>query len=162
MLRSAGHTIFFSGFILCLTFVCIVFMPLDFIAVTGIGSSISIALSLLVNLTVTPCLLLAFPTFFSNSVQPFVCCGRRFTYGTNDENRNYEPLIKPTLGINGEDSLMSTKELEDMQSSCWYRLGNMNVRFGTGLLCILIVLAFVLPAGVFCWSYVASDALIQG
>lgn len=148
VMATAGHTILVSGGILCVTFLIMVALPLTFVQVTGVCAALSIFFSLLVNLTVMPCLLLAFPNFFARCVEPFLCCGkRRLTYGTRPE---YE-------------ALGGVQEVEEqkMQDSNWYRLGHLNSRPVIGVLFCLLCLAAVAPLAYFAVTYTQSDSLSQ-
>lgn len=152
-LQSAGHTIAVSGSILALSFVCSAFLPLRFVAVTGIASALSIVESLLVNLSLVPALLLVFPSFFARAVEPFSCCGRSVKWGARPSVA-YTPLVREPAACEGED-------VAAMQASNWYRLGTLNVRPRSALLMIALVIAVCVPLAAFSWQYVASDALVQ-
>lgn len=93
MLSSAGHTITVSGITLAGmytnlrlsyfahyldkgTFMGLAILPMELLRTLGLGSAVSILITLLVNLTLTPSLLLAFRGFFSGCIQPVKCFGR--------------------------------------------------------------------------------------
>lgn len=65
MMASAGHTITVSGSTLAVCFLGQLFFPLDLLRSLGIGSAIAVSMTLIVNLTLTPALLLSFPRFFT-------------------------------------------------------------------------------------------------
>ena len=70
MLSTAGHTILVSGSTLTVCFLGLVIFPLDLMISTGIGCALAVSVTLIVNITLTPTLLLAFPSFFSLAVAP--------------------------------------------------------------------------------------------
>lgn len=91
MLASAGHTglnkknfFFFNDFFLTILvlvsgitlggcFLGLAVLPLGYARSTGIGCAITITIALLLNLTLTPSLLLAFERFFHAIATPFGC-----------------------------------------------------------------------------------------
>ena len=66
MTRYAGHVVLLSGSTLTITFLGLIFFPLNILQSIGIACAIALVISLIVNLTLTPALLLTFPVFFSN------------------------------------------------------------------------------------------------
>ncbi|KNC53625.1 MmpL efflux pump [Thecamonas trahens ATCC 50062] len=70
MLSTAGHTIVVSGLTLMVCFLGLVIFPLDLMVSTGVGCAVAIAITLLVNMSLTPALLLTFPSFFSRCIEP--------------------------------------------------------------------------------------------
>ena len=71
MMGAAGHTVLVSGATLALCFAGIAALPLGMLRTMGIGAGSVAALAVVVNLTLTPTLLLSFPRFFSD----FACGG---------------------------------------------------------------------------------------
>ena len=75
-LRSSGHTILVSGSTLAACFLVLGIFPVSIVRAPGIAATFAVVMSVLVNLTLTPALLLLFPTFFAGtSVR--CCCARR-------------------------------------------------------------------------------------
>ena len=64
MVRSAGHTVFVSGATLCVSLFALVTVPLNLIQSLGVSCGLSLAITLMVCLTLVPAALLAFPVFF--------------------------------------------------------------------------------------------------
>ncbi|ETO19442.1 hypothetical protein RFI_17788 [Reticulomyxa filosa] len=62
--RWSGKVVAFSGFILSITYVGLVFYPMVMLQSVGLGASIAVMCTILINLTCTPALLLMFPDFF--------------------------------------------------------------------------------------------------
>jgi uncharacterized membrane protein YdfJ with MMPL/SSD domain len=88
MLASAGKTILVSGTTLTLCFVGLCFFDLVLLKTLGAACSCSIATIMLVNLSVTPVLILTFPGFFAKVRAPRVphvhvllaCCHLCFSH----------------------------------------------------------------------------------
>ena len=70
MLRTSGHTVLVSGTTLALCFAGLAFFQVSMLSIPGLATAIAITIAVIVNLSLTPALLLAFPTFFANSVRP--------------------------------------------------------------------------------------------
>lgn len=77
MLRTAGHVVFVSGTTLMLTFMGLVFFPLSFLQSVGVGAAFALLMCLVVNLNLTPVLLLTFPGFFGTFRLVPQCLARR-------------------------------------------------------------------------------------
>ena len=75
MLRTSGRTIATSGFVMLFCFCVVAIFPFDVIRYIGLGCAISVAITLVVDLTMTPALMLCFPKFFS--YQSCCPCSRR-------------------------------------------------------------------------------------
>merc|ERR1719499_2812083 len=63
--RWSGKVIALSGIILSLTYFGLIFYPMEILQSVGLGAGLAIVCTILVNLTLTPALLLLFPYFFS-------------------------------------------------------------------------------------------------
>ncbi|ETO21499.1 hypothetical protein RFI_15705 [Reticulomyxa filosa] len=64
MTRWSGKVVAFSGFILSITYIGLVAYPMTMLQTVGLGASIAVLCTILINLTCTPALLLMFPNFF--------------------------------------------------------------------------------------------------
>ena len=62
MLRSAGHTILVSGSTLCACFLVLAIFPVSIVRSPGIATSFAVVFSVLASLSLTPALLLLFPS----------------------------------------------------------------------------------------------------
>ena len=81
MTWSAGHTVLVSGSTLVLCFLSLMFFPTALLSSSGLGCAIAIAVTIVVNLTLTPALLLTFPNFFEAATKPaWSCCGFVFLF----------------------------------------------------------------------------------
>eukprot|EP00912_Choanoflagellata_sp_UC4_P001158 UC4_evm1s721 len=72
--RSAGHTILVSGLTLTVCFLGLVTFPNVLLSTIGLGASISVFITLIINLVLTPALLYTFSGFFSRCASG---CGSR-------------------------------------------------------------------------------------
>lgn len=70
-LRHGGSVVVVSGGLLCLTWVALAFFPVDGLNAIGYCSAITVLFCVASNLLITPCMLLAFPDFFSSTAH---CC----------------------------------------------------------------------------------------
>ena len=75
--RWSGKVVCLSGAILASTYLCLVAYPLSALQSMGLGASIAILCTILVNMTLTPSLLLIFPVFFSQFGANGCGCWRR-------------------------------------------------------------------------------------
>jgi len=73
MLRYAGHTLVVSGGTLVLCFLGMLMIPFEAMQTLAIGCAIAILSTLLVNLSLTPALLLQFDSFFRKSADECHC-----------------------------------------------------------------------------------------
>ncbi|BFU20057.1 MmpL efflux pump, putative [Entamoeba histolytica HM-1:IMSS-B] len=64
MLRTSGRIVGTSGFVMLFCFSVIAIFPFDIVRYIGIGCTISVTITLVVDLTMTPALFLCFPRFF--------------------------------------------------------------------------------------------------
>jgi len=75
-----GHIVAMSGGTLAITFLALAFFPMSFLQSVGIGASLALIVTMSVNLTLTPALLLTFGGFFSYFETPWLikklcpCC----------------------------------------------------------------------------------------
>ena len=63
-LCTAGHTVLVSGTTLAVAFAGLGFFPTTLLSSVGVGAACAVAVTVLVNLSLTPALLLACPGFF--------------------------------------------------------------------------------------------------
>ena len=70
ILGTAGKTILVSGMTLLLSFLALLFFPMTMISSLGLGCAIALGVTISVNLTLVPALLLQFPTFFMAAAAP--------------------------------------------------------------------------------------------
>lgn len=68
--RASGEVVLASGLTLAITFASLIAFPVDFLSSIGIGSSVTLLVCLLVNLTFAPAMLFVFPRFFADFTMP--------------------------------------------------------------------------------------------
>ena len=66
MLKVPGHTVLTSGVTLMICLFALAPIPVDVLNSMGLGAGIVTFMAVLVNLTMTPCILLLWPNFFSD------------------------------------------------------------------------------------------------
>ena len=81
-LRSSGHTVLVSGATLAACFLVLGIFPVSIVRAPGIATTFAVIMSVAVNLTLTPALLLRFPAFFAGA--PVSCCGRKAAPADDD------------------------------------------------------------------------------
>merc|ERR1719464_1421809 len=87
--RWSGKVIALSGTILSLTYFGLCFYPMEGLQSVGLGAGLAIVCTILVNLTLTPALLLLFPYFFSQfgwagCPCQYICCTKDRGNGDGD------------------------------------------------------------------------------
>lgn len=95
--RWSGKVIALSGTILSLTYFGLCFYPMEVLQSVGLGAGLAIVCTILVNLTLTPALLLLFPYFFSQfgwagCPCQYLCCtkGNAQSHDDDDHDGNAE------------------------------------------------------------------------
>ena len=94
-LRSSGHTLLVSGSTLAACFLVLGIFPVSIVRAPGIAATFAVVMSVLVNLTLTPALLLLFPTFFAGTSVRCCCCARRGDAADNDSPGCSSRLVVP-------------------------------------------------------------------
>ncbi|MHA2255940.1 MAG: MMPL family transporter, partial [Candidatus Heimdallarchaeaceae archaeon] len=137
MNKNAGHTVSVSGVTLAITYLGLAFFPLQLLATVGIGSAVAIIMTLLVNLTLTPALLLAFGKFFS-----------KFSL--------YKKLEK---NKKTSEKDMKKLEIEKQFKSIWFKIGKFSTKYAP--LVIIIILAIAVPVSIQVFKFDRSIDLMQ-
>lgn len=137
MNKNAGHTVSVSGVTLAITYLGLAFFPLQLLSTVGIGAAISIIITLLVNLTLTPALLLTFDKFFS-----------KFSLYKKLERRKQTPQ---------EDN--KKWEIEKQFKSIWFKIGKFSTKFAP--IVILVILAAAIPISIQVFKFDRSIDLMQ-
>ncbi len=98
MMQRAGHTIFTSGVTLILTMAGLVFFPVSVLSSVGVGISIAITVLLIINLSFTPTLLLAFGSWIEKEkkgeTKPL---GSKFWYKVGKLSTRHSILVIATI-----------------------------------------------------------------
>lgn len=103
MVLHSGHTVCGSGFTLAICFFSLLFFPVHMIQSIGLGVIMSILSAIVINLTIIPAALLAFPKFFTDK------CGQSSLPDGGSRN----------VSLTGDASLGSPSV--EFQSTGWYR-----------------------------------------
>ncbi len=127
MSQHAGHTIMLSGLTLAITFLGLVFFPLELLSTIGLGATVCIITTLIVNLTLTPSLLLTFGKFFSKL-------------------RWY----RKSKGIKeGELEDYKKKDLVNQAKSIWYRISKFSTKYALVVILVIVILTIPISIQVF-------------
>ena len=127
MSKHAGHTITVSGLTLAVTFLGLVFFPLQLLSTIGLGAAITIVITLGVNLSFTPAALLTFEEFF-----------KKFTL--------YKKLAKKQPET--EDQIKKN-EITAQMKSIWYKIGKLSTKYAPFVIIIVIIIAIPVSIQVF-------------
>ncbi|MHA1199680.1 MAG: MMPL family transporter [Candidatus Heimdallarchaeaceae archaeon] len=127
MSKNAGHTITVSGLILIVCYLGLIFFPLQLLSTIGLGAAITIFITLSVNLSFTPAVLLTFENFF-----------KKFTL--------YKKLKR---GKKDETDDIEKKEIADQLKSVWYKVGKFSTKYAPFLIIAIIVIAIPVSIQVF-------------
>ena len=124
MLEHAGHTISVSGLTLAITFFDLVFSPVGLLASIGLGAVVCILITLIVNLTLVPALLILFGKFFSN----------------------FSLLDRKKKKLPEKEQPRKITELQNQMKSFWFKLGKFTTKFAIPI--ILIIIAVAIPISI--------------
>ena len=137
MSKHAGHTITVSGLTLAITFLGLVFFPVELLSTIGLGSAIAIVMTLIVNLTLTPALLLTFGGFF-----------KKFTL--------YKKLAKKQPETEKE---FKKRDIESQMKSIWYKIGKFSTKYAPFV--IIIIVAAAIPISIQVFKFDRSMDFLQ-
>lgn len=131
MVRTAGRVVLVSGVVLLFTWLALAAFPVFGTDTLGYCSAITMFTCIVVNVSMNPALMLAFPTFFAKAAQdPWRCC----RYRRRDAPSTSLPLTTPAGA--------------DARHSCYGRLAARVVRMPGMLLVPLVVYALLTPGAV--------------
>lgn len=134
MLETSGHTVIVSGATLSLCFLGLIFFQVTMLSIPGLASALAITVAVLVNLTLTPSLLLVFPRFFARCIHP---CNSPCTPADADESR---PILSPAAA-----HLSGLPDSTELRKSRWFRFGLATTRWPWSILLILLVAGLAVP-----------------
>lgn len=127
MSKNAGHTITVSGLILIVCYMGLIFFPLELLSTIGLGAAVTIFITLGVNLTFTPAILLTFENFF-----------KKFTL--------YKKLSRKKKD---EKEDVKEREIADQLKSIWYKIGRFSTKYAPFLIIAIIIIAIPVSIQVF-------------
>eukprot|EP00040_Diaphanoeca_grandis_P037052 m.239504 g.239504 ORF g.239504 m.239504 type:complete len:890 (-) comp33745_c6_seq1:229-2898(-) len=165
MVCYAGHTVLVSGSTLILCFLSLMFFPSVMFQSMGYASALSLAITLCVNLSLTPTLLLLFGNFFRRSILPSkvlncvsrtVGCGEKIRDPPNNIYEDeHEVSAQRQRLINDDDESAADKadnkqsvlevELNKLTKTRWYKFVNSVSSYPKIVIFILIGVA--IPCG---------------
>jgi uncharacterized membrane protein YdfJ with MMPL/SSD domain len=172
MLHSAGYIILVSGSTLCVSFLGLLFLPMEILRSLGLGAAVSILMALVVNLSLVPALLFTMGPAILRAHHALSGCfftslkrlrggrgrdaGSRAKYGLLEESGADAPLVEDSEG--GEEGrhksvcedgpheyLHSLDDERHLDESCWLGLARLVVRKRWGVLILVAVLGLALP-----------------
>eukprot|EP00164_Ancoracysta_twista_P000151 GFYU01000222.1.p1 GENE.GFYU01000222.1~~GFYU01000222.1.p1 ORF type:complete len:843 (+),score=247.73 GFYU01000222.1:254-2782(+) len=168
MVESAGHTILVSGTALSLCFLGLVLFPLDLLSSVGLGAAIAVMITLMVNMTLAPAILLIFPKFFTTFLEPAtwpatvrswfggppVESQRRKDSGAERLLVEQERVWLDTDPIDMADTERQTSLDEDdreMMNSSWYKLGLLAIKYPLPVLAVVV--AITIPFSLYSFTF---------
>ena len=125
-LRSSGHTILVSGATLAACFLVLGIFPVSIVRAPGIATTFAVVMSVLVNLSLTPALLLRFPAFFAGAPVSCCCPPRREQAPASDDADGARGMLKLPAAVASID--------------VWARLAELTMRFKYALTLVLLAL----------------------
>lgn len=154
VLRNSGHVILMSGSIIIFAFCGLAYMQTTNILQMGLGSSMSIFFCMLVNLTLTPALLLIGFPFFNSFIDLSSSRFKRCFQSHKNEKEEVEPLLAHERDVEERGEPTDTSENQPIgeQHGCWFRLSQRLVTFPTNIGVIVLLYALSVP-----FTYYASQ-----
>ena len=137
MSKNAGHTITVSGLILVVCYLGLIFFPLELLSTIGLSAAITILITLGVNLSFTPAILLTFPNFF-----------KKFTLYRKLHGKNYTEEID-----------VKKREIQDQLKSIWYKIGKLSTKYAPFL--IIAIIAIAIPVSIQVFKFQKSIDFLQ-
>ena len=137
MSKNAGHTITISGLILIVCYLGLIFFPLQLLSTIGLGAAITILITLAVNLTLTPAMLLTFDKFF-----------KKFTLYKRLRRKKTE-----------ETDDVKKKEIADQMKSIWFKIGKFSTKYAPFL--IIAIIAIAIPVSIQVFKFQRSIDFLQ-
>lgn len=159
MMSSSGHTVLVSGMTLSLCFAGLLLFPMELLSSLGLGCCVAVAVAVIVNLTLTPSIILTFPNLFRRicrSSTQLPCRSSQQKHAetvllVNHESDNEE--IDDDMDDKRSGSPISNTPI-DYSSSKWYKFGSIVVRYP--LIVVVVVcglLAYPVYIGItFSWT----------
>eukprot|EP00511_Aplanochytrium_stocchinoi_P004396 CAMPEP_0204832988 /NCGR_PEP_ID=MMETSP1346-20131115/15372_1 /ASSEMBLY_ACC=CAM_ASM_000771 /TAXON_ID=215587 /ORGANISM="Aplanochytrium stocchinoi, Strain GSBS06" /LENGTH=731 /DNA_ID=CAMNT_0051965175 /DNA_START=257 /DNA_END=2452 /DNA_ORIENTATION=- len=129
MVDCAGHTIFVSGLTIAVCWFGMMAFPVSLLSTSGLGSGTAVLVTLLVNITLTPTMLLTFEDFFSK-FYPEGLCNFKFCRKARQEDEGYSNLVRQTsahslaspfqeaVGRRASSVMTSTSRLLSSDNTC--------------------------------------------
>ncbi|CAE8712777.1 unnamed protein product [Polarella glacialis] len=143
MLATSGRIVLVSGLTLLLCFLTMQVLPVKLISSMGISAAITVGMAVAAALTLTPTLLLLFPSFFASSncygLSSEGCCfrgaARAFHAEVDGGTRASEQQLLDR---------QAAAEEQRVKTSCWPGFGKIVQRLWVPVLVLLLAIAFPL------------------
>ncbi|KAL0213058.1 hypothetical protein RCL1_006684 [Eukaryota sp. TZLM3-RCL] len=116
-LKYSGEIILVSGSILATTFATLMFFPLEILKTIGLGTALSLIVTMLCTLTLTPSLLLVFPKAFGGKIDK-----------TPEES-----------------SINQGKKLKEIDENLWFKISQFVTSPFGAIFVVIVVIAVVVP-----------------
>lgn len=162
VLQTAGFTVLLSGLTLTAAFLTIAFFPVQIISSLGVGCSISLFLTLLVHLTLHPCLIATFPAFFgacASSQRLGARVARRIGVARSP-TRAGEDAAEFDGGVS-PDALCGIEDGQKRPQAIWTWIARTTTTFPYNLLLVVAVLAGTAGVGWPVFHFRVSDNLLM-
>mmetsp|Transcript_37644 Transcript_37644/g.61267 ORF Transcript_37644/g.61267 Transcript_37644/m.61267 type:complete len:1013 (-) Transcript_37644:1174-4212(-) len=121
MIDSAGHTIMVSGATIAICWFGLVMIPVTLLSTIGLGSGLTVVVTFVVNITLTPAMLLMFGPFFScfENYGLKNCCGRHAeqTETSLDARGTTDQPSDSLLGVQRRHSALTRSETSPVASA---------------------------------------------
>eukprot|EP00747_Dinoflagellata_sp_TGD_P029867 gnl/TRDRNA2_/TRDRNA2_134234_c0_seq1.p1 gnl/TRDRNA2_/TRDRNA2_134234_c0~~gnl/TRDRNA2_/TRDRNA2_134234_c0_seq1.p1 ORF type:complete len:810 (+),score=72.90 gnl/TRDRNA2_/TRDRNA2_134234_c0_seq1:350-2431(+) len=183
-MQTAGTTVLLSGVVFTASFVVLAFFPLAFISSLGVGCAVALGLTIVVNLTLAPCILGAFPCFFARCVAPEAHQTRRwasnlrhqvFRTSSSGDSKAERQLSLSYSSLSTGDSCRpiasagaaSCEETAVAEARMrgyrpfWVWLGRTNTTFPGNLVFLSLVLILISNMGCATFSMKITDNMLQ-
>jgi RND superfamily putative drug exporter len=132
-METSGATIMISGVILAVAFVFLGMFPINLIASMGVGCFITMAVLLLVNLSLIPSILASHPVFFSMAARRDRA-GAAFWRAFCRQQSG--PQMTPRVGAHTQEETVALKTV-------WARIGRCVTAFPVNITVLILVVAAV-------------------
>ena len=163
MIASAGHTVLVSGSTLAMCFLALMFFPSPMLISTGLGCAIAITIAIMVNLSLTPAMLMLFEKFFARSIEESVIlawfCPAKKKHGSALPNQRSLDIQDGNDFGSDDDALLGHDDdeplrdigllagLASVKNTVWYRFADrVSTRYPWVVLTVLV--AFAVPCTV--------------
>eukprot|EP01060_Flectonema_neradi_P041215 TRINITY_DN970_c0_g1_i1.p1 TRINITY_DN970_c0_g1~~TRINITY_DN970_c0_g1_i1.p1 ORF type:complete len:887 (+),score=139.08 TRINITY_DN970_c0_g1_i1:40-2661(+) len=155
VIATAGETITVSAVTLGVCFLGLLIVPMDFIQSIGVANAITIFLTLLINITVTPCALFIFSGFFEK-------CVKRDDDMDDDDDDDIEDECDKSDAANGVqngESLASSTRTANKKKTFWWKLATVTLTFPYNIVLCVVIIAATIPFDIFAFNNKHTDAM---
>ena len=156
MLETAGETILVSGVTIALCWGSLVLFPVMMLSTAGLGCALTIIVALIINLSLTPALLLSFPSFF----REFRRCGCIRNAQEEEEPVDHDPYVSLEEDIAESKNELSLILSDLVHNSYWFQISDtLFNKTWKNCVWVCVVLAMILPFSSSSVSFHHSESL---